>query len=491
MKIIMSLAALLIAINVFPQDTGIKEYQEWKSSSDEYRNFDIGKYFTPDIVRNQLPINFSFNSNYSNNSMNELVSEWNAASKNTTVAGILVSNFSHYVNTRKKITDFSINLSLNENYVSQNSSNKSDTGSSNIYFSDNNNLNITSTNNLGINCINLVYFSKPFYLHYGINGGIFYNYTQNKVNNQSSYADQIPSINQRQKNFSINFTPQIGIGYGRIENVEDARQAIYIANALSKRNILTRNLTNEELFQLSQKISVVKNKRFLDSRLHLTDEISTVDSFFVQNNLLRDNGAAYFTTLYDMWQYGALFSRKSGHDLSLVLYPGYVYNNLIYMPAMNVVYLPHQINLTTDLTYNWERPVKLNWQHSLAAECYLYFIEGKQNDTNFNSVFSNYGKILAARGSYSFGYYPNTRTNFQATVGQQIRRGIFTDNNSYTDYTATFNAGANYYFSPYLSIAGSYGLNYEHYLSKISSINHQKNNYFTTLFNIQLIYSIF
>ena len=74
----------------------------------------------------------------------------------------------------------------------------------------------------------------------------------------------------------LNFTPSIGWGIGRIENVTDARQAIYILEDFKKNGILSRDLTKDELFEFAQLISTVKNKRFLDSRLHRIDEITTM-----------------------------------------------------------------------------------------------------------------------------------------------------------------------------------------------------------------------
>ena len=60
-------------------------------------------------------------------------------------------------------------------------------------------------------------------MNYGIRSIISYNYLQDKKKNQSEDS------NQKQKAFSLDIFPQAGIGYGRIENVQDARQAVYIA----------------------------------------------------------------------------------------------------------------------------------------------------------------------------------------------------------------------------------------------------------------------
>ena len=99
---------------------------------------------------------------------------------------------------------------------------------------------------------------------------------------------------------SLTFAPKLGLGFGRIEDVTDARQAIYMLEALHKNGVLSRQLSNEEVVALAQKISSEKNKRFFDSRLHKIDEISAVDSFFVASKALSKNDASYFTALYDM-----------------------------------------------------------------------------------------------------------------------------------------------------------------------------------------------
>ena len=495
-KIIFTLTALLIVVVAYSQDSTRTEYEEWKSSQDEYANFDISKYYTPNIVRNQLPISLNLNSNSSHSTYDGVrldpyneTNTYSSISKNYNFTGNIAANFSHYVNTRKKISNFGIGLSLNENYSSQQyngSEYYTTTGNNNTVSSK---YDVASANHLDISWSNIWYFSKLFYLNYQIYGSVDYNYdyTQNKINSQSQSVDAI----QKQNEFIFNLSPRLGIGYGRLENVEDARQAVYIVNALSKRNILTRNLSNEELFELSQQISTVKNKRFLDSRLHLIDEISKVDSFLVERNLLSNTGAAYFTTLYDMWQYGDLFPRKSGYEISLLAYPYYTYDNVKYTPEQQntAINNPHHAFFEANLLFNYEKPVKLNWQHSVSAGVDAYILQGKTGETDFNSIFSTDFKMLSAGTSYSLGYYPNTRTNIQATIGQQIWRQIENDF-TMTRYTPNFTVSIYYYLSPYLCVAGNFNLYYEHYFNDANS-SHFNNNSFNTAFNVQFIYSIF
>ena len=475
-------AASLLVVSAYSQNSTKNEYEEWKPSKNEYADFDIGKYFTPDIVRNRLDVNLDFQSY--NSRYDYSYPDRESKSEYSSINGNISSYFSHYVNTRKRISSLSGYLWLRSNYNSSKSKlTYTDDNSNNT---DNASSSYQQNPSLYLNWSNKWYFSKLFFMDYGINSNISYNFTQNKTKNQSEDS------NEKQKAFSVNISPQLGIGYGRIENVQDARQAVYIANALSKKKVLTRNLSNEELFELSQIISTVKNKRFLDSRLHLIEEITSLDSFFEDKDLLADNGVAYFTTLYDMWQYGDLFSRKSGYEISFLVRPYYNYRNSKYTPTIREI-----INNTNQhhigLSFSYEKPVKFNWQHSFAAEVFGGVNSTSEQNKETGNDYKNDTKYksFSAFANYSLGYYPNTRTNIQVTASQEISKNIYDDDgNSMNSYTML---GANlyYYFSPNLRLTGNYGLLYRPNRFKGNEGHFSNSNSFSSSFSIRLTYSIF
>ena len=484
-KTFLLLLILLFAVNIYAQSNVQNEYNEWKPSQDEYQNFDISKYTTPDIVRNQLDINFYFHSNFhsDNSHVNySLFGDMAGKYESSSFTGNILSSFSHYINTRKKISSLVGNLSLEGDY----SSKKQKYTYPDLTTTDNK----LSNNKLGLSLYlswsNKWYFSTLFFLNYGIDGNISYNSTQNKIENPLENRDE------KQKEFSLNISPQLGVGYGRIENVQDARQAVYIANALSKKKVLTRNLSNDELSELSQIISTVKNKRFLDSRLHLMEEITSLDTFFVNNNLLADNGASYFTTLYDMWQYGELFSRKSGYEISFVVRPYYEYKKIKYTPIMRDVIYNSDEHIIS-LNFSYEKPFKLNWQHSVSAAVFGDFYssseENKQTDNNYKN--STKYRSFAALANYSLGYYPNTRTNIRIRASQQISKEIDDDENSSTYYYAMLDAGLYYYFSPNLRLTGNCGLMYSPSRDKGNEGSYFNRDVFSSSVYIQLTYFIF
>ena len=481
---------ILSLTNVYSQNEAQEEYQEWKSN-DICTDFDISKYFTPDILRNQMYFYFYLLSDYSdykneNNTNGDISSSYNR--NNNSFTGQISSNFSRYINTRKKISNYSINLSLIRDLYS----NKiNDINTNNNYSLIKDDFNGLSRFELGSNWQNKLYFSKLYFLIYNIAGNLSYGDSNVRSKNNEENSSQKRNI------FNIAISPEIGAGFGRIENVEDAIHSVYIVNALSKRNILNRNLTNEEMFELSQKISKIKNKRFLDSRLHLMEEISTVDSFFIEKGVLNNSGASYFTNLYDMWEYGSLFSRRSGYEITFQVLPNYIYDysKSTYELQNEFTRNQYQKSIISSLGFNYEKPFKFKWQHSFRSKINYAFMQIKATEKESDYNYSTKGNTFFASASYSLGYYPNTRTNIRATAGQQISRTTRNeDNYSSTYYNTYLNFGLSYYFSPHFQVYSTCIIDYYNFKGNYNNstyINGGKSNQYKSVFNIQMIYLMF
>jgi len=478
-KKILVLTASLFAVSAYSQNSAQNEYVEWKLSQNEYENFDISKYITPDIVRNQLDFSFDFRSynSHTDNSSSNMDSRFESSD----LTGNISSTFSRYVNIRRRISNLTGNLS----FVGNNSSYES-TSTINNVDSESSSFRQNWQNSLYLNWSNKWYFSNLFFMDYGIRSNTSYDFAHNKTKNQSE------DINEKQKTFSLNISPQIGIGYGRIETVRDARQAVHIANALSKKGVLNRKLSNDELFELSQIISTVKNKRFLDSRLHLIEEITTLDSFFEDNDLLANNGAAYFTTLNDMWQYGGLFPRNSGYEISFIVRPYYDYRNIKFSPEIRDL-ITNLNQHFISLNFSYEKPFKLNWQHSLFAEVSGGIGSSSQKNIQTDNDYKISGKYdkFYASANYSLGYYPNTRTYIRLSASQFISNLVYDDDGNSKNYESMLSAGLYYYFSPNFRLTSDCGFRYSPNRSKGNEGIYSNRNAFQSFFNVRLTYFIF
>lgn len=421
----------------------------FNTSAQEYK-YDISKYYTPDIVRNKLDVSFSGSGSFNNQTSS------NDSVFHNTLNGSLSPTFEMYKNTRKLVSQFQVNGSFHGQ----------SNGSEHLSDPKNSLVATQSTTNLIIGYDVRFYNPKKQFLSLGIHGNI------GGDGNMNHFTTNSVKTKAGNRNSAGGFGASIGLGFGRIESVEDARQAIYILDELSKKGVLTRQLSDDEIFQLSQQISRVKNKRFLDSRLHLIDEITSIDSFFVSNKLLTKSDATYFTTLYDYWQYGALNSRKSGHEFAIRVSPTVSLSSNNSLSVDSLTWAHGYSNFSRgelSLTYNYEKPVSLNWQHSanLSLNYTSTLYDSKTlPETNYPSTTSKYTHNDAyLQGSYYIRYYPNTRTNYSIGLTQFLSLMSDDDMNSSTTsqrniyYSLTsFNFNASYYFSPQFRLSGNAGI---------------------------------
>lgn len=301
------------------------------------------------------------------------------------------------------------------------------------------------------------------------------------------------------KNLNLNAT--IGVGLGRMEDVTDARQAIYILEALKENKVLSNNIDAAKINEFAKVISTVKDKRFLDARLHKIDELTTVDKFLKDNNLLTSSDISYFTALNDMWEYGDLFERKYGHEMWIRNISGYQWlRNKRYENQLGYVndYYTTTYSFTNKIAFGFEysKPIKLNWQHDFSSSLTVNFLQ----ENRYNSALDVNTKnkppmVVSTNTEYRLGYYPNTRTNiYIRTVAGYMPSAYNSGAEKRLDSQLYFgaNLGSYYYFSPNLRLsANAYiGNNTYLHLNKITDYKDVGNS-FRAGFDITFTYSFF
>ncbi len=364
-------------------------------------------------------------------------------------------SFSNQLNTRKKISSFQTEINIGFGYSK---------------FTDKN---FAFRNYDYVRWLNQLYYSGKHFL--------IYNAIANYSGNYSKITKtQIPDISTY-KSSEFNFSPEVGLGIGRIERVEDARQAFYILEEFKKNNVLKREMNKEEIFEFAQLISKVKNKRFLDSRLHRIDEITTLDNYLKSNGILSNEDALYFTSLYDMWDYGALYNRSSGWEIALKVSPNYYskeYNET------NFDTLTKAYGVNSSVSLNYSKPAKLNWQHDISVNTHFGIYNFTQGENDMKLYYLPGSEI-----SYKLNYYPTTRTNLYAETGYKLNyqqsKDETTKNFSQLFFLST---GVNYYISQNVRMSGYAGFNTR--MNKVNDFFYGENNS-TLFFNFSLIYMIF
>lgn len=463
------------------------------SVAQEYKQYDLNSYYTPDIKRNSLDFDVSL-SGYSNSAkyfydpIDIFYGLQNLNTQNKTLSGNYSINYLGYKNTRSLIKTVYLSNSFDGN------TSKSNREIPNSYQQ------TQKENNLGVSASTNYKFYNPNrqYLNLAFDGS-FTNY-----NNKNLILVQEDTSSFR-KDFkqTAMLHVALGIGTGRIENVTDARHAIYMLDALSKNNVLSKKLSDAEIFKLAQLISTVKNKRFFDSRLRLINEISQVDSFFTSNQLLNVTDARYFSNLYDMWLYGDVFQRQAGRTLDFNLESIFDRENTKFAQFKSVD-TKQNINgmkYALSANYRYEKPLSQQWQLSAGSKLTALYYKQFYTDTYTETVHSNRANTYA---TYDFnctlGYYPNTRTNFFVSAydyglyrfkfeGKSDEPITFIGDN-YLENQAKFTTGVRYYISPQFSINGSIDWTRYNYF-QYSGIDTDKQISSSLSFNVSCAYSLF
>ncbi len=445
-----------------------------------YNGFDISKYYTPDIKRNQLDLTLSGSERYLNNEMEER--------KSNDLNGDFNASISHFTHTRKRYSSWGIGL------TAEGSKSKYETDRQITRYS-------IFAPELSLSTQQRFYNPRnQFILLSGFARGK--DLKMNNLIERFNPTGENEKNEERTKVYNYLIDAEIGLGKGRLESVEDARQAVYIIENLSKRGVLSRKLTDDEIFTLSQLISTVKNKRFFDSRLHRIEEISAVDSFFVKNDLLEKNNAPYFTTLYDYWEYGALFERLSGKQFKSSVstemqhskYDIFLNDENTYHDKNNFANF-HWVN-----EFSYEKPVNLFLQNSISATLRISRLQRLPLLTeliDYKSRNMHYSLL----GSYGWSYYPNSRTRMSAGLDQRIGfvsissfEGKRTFDNGGKFFTSSSSIGGqiDYYISPQLRFSASAGTMVGYQKGRIHKEDEKTSYLLTNLSgSFNLIYSIY
>jgi hypothetical protein len=453
-----------------------------------YKDYDLNNYYTPDIVRNSLDLYLNSNGRFDNKLFRK--SSFNTDRNNINdLNGQLKSRFTQFTNTRKTESLFQIHIDIDGQFYN----NKPQVINYLKTFE------ASSTEYIGLNYSKKLYGTNRMFFSYGIFSLL--NPSTSVMKNEQISS----SYKNTTKQFKAEIKPSIGIGIGRIESVKDSRQAVYILEELSKRDVLTRHCSEDEIFNFSQLISRVKNKRFLDYRLHKIDEITSIDSFLVKNNMLTKSDASYFSTLYDNWENSANFERTTGQSFEVSLSPNIYWTNMkseskVSNPVSDTwnKQIENIYGAKLAFNYNYAKQIKSNWEKTVN----VLLIASSKREQDRHSTESNQDPLLQVNsadivlyGNYCIGYYPSTRTNLSTRISQNLSQ-TFYDNLTSNSWSNSFYSATNlefkavYYVSPQLSLSGNTSIFYAFQNYRNSDSKSNQNN-LGLGFNVALKYSFF
>ncbi|PIE86159.1 MAG: hypothetical protein CSA05_02145 [Bacteroidia bacterium] len=443
-----------------------------KKLSAQEVDYDLSKYKIPDYKRHYLNFNLDVNGNKGK------VSEPRNTLKNESIKksyynSIFYVNYNRLVQTRKFFgrqylyTSFNFNHGKTEGSETLNKDHHAgfsiETGMNHRHYK------------------GLFFAGYKAYLHFSQNKGDLKHSKVNDFLNENTIKEKTYITSG-----ALNF------GYGRIEKVSDARHAVYILDELRKNNCIAKNISEEDVENLATTITKLKTQRFLDSRLRKIKEISTIDSVLRDKGFVKKSDAAYFTTLYDFWDYGGLNLRTSGYCLKFEFTPMYNFNKkeveeykeilvngTINKSKENSDTIVKTLGYTALLSFEYNKPLNLYFQLDYGAWA------------GINTIDRFYSKVYI-KGSY----FPNTRTSVSASSGfvyfDKAEDFLFNDYD-FKGADIFLSLDCNYYFSPALRLSATYNFNHRDY--DIDE-NYHKDTYIYQkeskhVFKIKLIYSLF
>lgn len=415
-------------------------------------NFDLSDYKLPDYKRQSLDFNFNLyaNNNYVKNTIENLDGKRNSSY----FSNSLYAHYQSSINNRR--TQRSLYASLNFSLKASSLGSEIPSSNSSNSFSLSPGFYLNSVNRIYLK--NRQFFEVDPYMNYSFSKHTY-------KSDQESFSDYTSDL----RNNELILKLPLKYGFGRIEPVHDARQAIYILEGLKKQNSLTREITSEDVFKFAQLISKIKNKRYLDARLRKIIDLETIDQYLDSNNIISESNINYFTTLSDFWDYGDRIYRNTGTRIAVALLPGYYFND----EKSNYNSDSEESRTTATmfhagLEFKYEKPINLKWQNTIDISSYYGYVSAERTNILLNPVEKKFNiPNMQFEFAQKIGFYPNTRTDlafsysilyYQLFDKTDLSQDIYGDENRGLYGLAQLSV--NYYISPQFKVNLSYGLDY-------------------------------
>lgn len=454
-------------------------------------NYPLSSYKTPDYKFQSLEFNFNTdggtkNNNYSTEDVD------NTYNNSLGFSGNLNAHYYLYNYTRNKQTSYSGGVYTGQSFINNN--NKNNTSS-----------NFQSNESLSFRYRQNRYFTDKFFYGYSSSASVDYN---GSVNKQTSDVVQLDVEKRTSNSFRVNLSAGFNIGVGRIENISSATNAMFLLKDLQQNGFVTGDIDNDKITKLADRIAVLRQSRFFDSRLNRMKQIEEVDSLLRGQNIVTDNSASYFANLIDQWDYIKLNNNYSGKSLVYSIVPSVSLLSQKYKEDGVISFekeLMPSVSLSQSLMYRNSMPLNLYWSReymaSIGVNCIYLNDKNTNNDkVDFLSTVSSINAVL------NYSYTPNTRTYFSFGTSISSNHTMYSydyddreKSDNVLDVIGDMHGNAEYYLSPQLSVSGNINLSYKYqdtdsetdyyditYMTDVT--NWRKSNQFNLDYSISLVY---
>jgi hypothetical protein len=264
------------------------------------------------------------------------------------------------------------------------------------------------------------------------------------------------TVPSKSKNADYSISVHTGIGTGRLENVTDMQNALWLYKELTAEKLISRQLTADELNELGKAITAGNNTRVLDARRKTKFILATVDNYLQQKSAISKTDINYFSSLNDILFFAINNPRLTGTEKYIRFTPAMTSRNKNNDASNGADKFQHRFNtksLLLSLGISRYIPTSLVHQNNFGASTKLSYISTDLSDKySTDDVITNEFKgksdlkQAAIILSFQHSIYPNTRTainfNFQTETGYQDYEK---QTSSYNE--TSFNGSIDYFIS--------------------------------------------
>ena len=246
----------------------------------------------------------------------------------------------------------------------------------------------------------------------------------------ASYKDQSPKKTPdilSHNDINISFHLPILFGFGRINNITENWRAARMLTEFQKTNSLTHEPKEQEINDLSEVFTQRRYTRLFDYREKNKADLKKIHQNLIENNLISQADIDYFSTLADMWYYGANAVRLSGFSMAIGIEPQFnkkQHKDLApNKTAIETSFLSGYLTLKTI----YEKPINSKFQFSLNSNIKFGQIYYR---APYQSLFRKLGNHIDPYLKLALGYYPTTRTYLSTSISSHAstdRRSVYAE----------------------------------------------------------------
>lgn len=277
--------------------------------------------------------------------------------------------------------------------------------------------------------------TRRFYIN---DNGVFigYGHNLNILQFNSLFKD---SINSKIDGLDLLLNPTFSFGKGRLEPIYYARKSWDIEKALLKSNSIEEGLTIAQKEVLADKIAIIQNRRFFDSRLNRMYQLEAIDSVLKDMGVIDEATMKYFTHLSDAFLYTYNPNRLSGSRFEMGVTQGFS----VLERSIDSQNNSKNYTMNGFMSYAYYLPQSFKIQHNFKAS----ILAGKSR--SFSNSMHGDKYISTIDVEYNFGYYPTTRTY----LNLMAKSGV----SNVSEYLL-LSAKYYYYFSPRFRLQATAGM---------------------------------